>query len=120
MVHASGVLDDRWLRDMDGKSVRRLYGLKAAGAWYLHKHSLEDAMRHFLVYSSVSATFGNVGQVNYAASTSYLDALVHVCQMQGLSQVSVQWPEIADVGMAAVTGGSIGIKKENMLNLGSR
>mmetsp|Transcript_17585 Transcript_17585/g.25663 ORF Transcript_17585/g.25663 Transcript_17585/m.25663 type:complete len:149 (+) Transcript_17585:224-670(+) len=64
LVHTSGVPHDGWLRDMDSGSVRKSFGPKAAGAWYLHKHSIEDEIRHFVVYSSVSAAFGNNGQSN--------------------------------------------------------
>ena len=114
IVHASGVLDDKLMLNLDNESVRRSFGPKAAGAWYLHKHSMEDEIRHFVVYSSVTATFGNVGQTNYAASNSYLDALVRVRQMQGLPGVSIQWPSIVEVGMAAAMDGS---EEEDMLDL---
>ena len=114
IVHASGVLADGLLFGMDSESVRRSFGPKAAGAWYLHKHSMEDEIRHFVMYSSISATFGNVGQTNYAASNLYLDALVRVRQMQGLPGASIQWPSIAEVGMAAAMDG---IEEEDMLDL---
>ena len=117
IIHASGVLDDGWLHDMDRDSVRKSFGPKAAGAWYLHKHSMQDDIRHFVVYSSVSAAFGNVGQTNYAASNSYLDALVRVRRSQGLPGVSIQWPAIAEVGMAAVKDGSVDIAESDMLDL---
>ena len=90
------------------------FGLKAAGAWCLHRHSMEGEIRHFVVYSSVSAVFGNVSQTNYATLNSYLDALVRVRHSQGLPGVSIQWPLIAEVGMAAVMDGS---EEEDMLNL---
>ena len=111
------MLDEKLLFNLDNESVRRSFGPKAAGAWYLHKHSMEDEIRHFVVYSSITAAFGNVGQTNYAASNSYLDALVRVRQMQGLPGVSVQWPSIAEVGMAAGMEGSVKISEEAMLDL---
>ena len=114
VVHASGVDHVCAMTDINCKSVRRPFGPKAAGAWYLHKHSLEDEIRHFVVYSSIASTFGNVGQTNYAASNSYLDGLVRVRQMQGLPGVSIQWPSIAEVGMAA---GMDGLAEEDMLDL---
>lgn len=104
---------------MDGESVRKSFGPKAAGAWYLHKHSMEDDIRHFVVYSSVAAVFGNIGQTNYAASNSYLDALVRVRRVRGLAGVSIQWPAIAEVGMAAVKDGSLRMSREDMLDVTS-
>ena len=61
----------------------------------------------------MSIKFGNVGQTNYAALNSYLDALVHVRQMQGLPGVLIQWPLITEVGM----DGCVNIAEEEMLDL---
>ena len=76
VVHASGALHDDWLHNMTAEEVRSLFGAKAAGAWYLHQHTMDSGdIWHFVLFSSIAAMFGNPGQANYAASNSYLDSL---------------------------------------------
>ena len=101
IIHGSGALQDGWLRSMTTHEVRSSFGAKAAGAWYLHQHTANNEIRHFVLFSSIAAIFGNPGQANYLASNSYLDSLVRMRQRMGLPAVSIQWPAIADVGMAA-------------------
>ena len=119
LVHASGVLHDCRLHDMESDSVRKSFGPKAAGVWYLHRHTNKDEKRHFVMFSSVAAMFVNPGQANYSASNSYLDCLFRVRKTNYLPGVSIQWPEIADVGMAVRKDGSINISKNDMLGLNS-
>ena len=61
LVHASGVLHNGLLHEIDSASVRKPFGPKASGAWYLHKHAAQDEIWHFVMYLSVSTGFGNPG-----------------------------------------------------------
>ena len=101
VVHAAGVLSDAMLRSQNEESIRRVVEPKAMGAWYLHKHTTDDALDIFMTYSSVASLFGNVGQANYSAANAFLDELVRWRVSQGLCGVSVQWPAVSGVGMAA-------------------
>ena len=67
----------------------------------MHTHTTSDDVRHFVMFSSIAALFGNPGQANYSASNSYLDSLACLRHSKGLPGVSIQWPAISDVGMAA-------------------
>ena len=90
VVHASGVLHDGWMQNMTVEDTRASFGAKAAGAWYLHQHTAElDDIRHFVLFSSIAAMFGNPGQANYAASNTYLDSLVRLRRSKGLPAVSI-------------------------------
>jgi NADP-dependent 3-hydroxy acid dehydrogenase YdfG len=103
IVHASGVLHDSLLPNMTAEKVRSSFGAKAAGAWHLHEGTSSDDIRRFIMFSSIAALFGNPGQTNYSASNSYLDSLARLRQQRGLPAVSIQWPAIADVGMAVAS-----------------
>merc|ERR1711923_84738 len=78
IIHASGVLYDGQLHNLDADSIRSSFGPKAAGAWWLHKYTYYDEIYNFVVFSSIASLFGNVGQANYSASNSYLDALIRL------------------------------------------
>ncbi|KAL7554746.1 hypothetical protein ACHAWF_018278 [Thalassiosira exigua] len=101
IVHASGLLRDGLLQNMTVQAVRSSFGAKAVGAWYLHQSTLSDDVCNFVTFSSIAAMLGNRGQANYTASNEYLDALIRLRRQSNLPGVSVQWPAVADVGMAA-------------------
>jgi 3-oxoacyl-(acyl-carrier-protein) synthase/acyl carrier protein len=101
VVHAAGVLSDSMLANQNADTIQHVWGPKADGAWFLHKHTLGDDLSAFMLYSSIASLFGNIGQVNYSAANAYLDGLARWRVAQGLPAVSVQWPAVSGVGMAA-------------------
>jgi len=101
IVHAAGILDDKMFIRQDAGSMRKSFAPKADGAWFLHKHSLQDSIEAFLCYSSVSSNFGHPGQANYSAANTYMDELCRWRASRGLRSTSIMWPGIKEVGMAA-------------------
>ena len=69
-----------------------------------------------MLYSSVASLFGNIGQTNYSAANAYLDELARWRVSQGLAAVSVQWPAVSGVGMAAAM--DEGVKIDDKLSVG--
>ncbi len=81
--------------------MRRVFAPKADGAWFLHKHTQEDELEAFVLFSSLSALVGAVGQCNYSAANAYLDELACWRSSNGLPSRCIQWPGVAGIGMAA-------------------
>ena len=77
VVHAAGMLSDGRLDSQTEESMHRVFEPKAGGAWYLHKHTREDKLEGFMMFSSVVSLFGNMGQINYSAANAYLDCLLY-------------------------------------------
>ena len=94
LIHASGVVDDGMIMKKNKKSIREVFGPKAKGSWFLHKHTLIDNLENFIVFSSVAALFGNIGQVNYFASNAYIDKLICYRRSLSYSGISIQWPGV--------------------------
>ena len=104
VVHAAGVALSAALADHTGEMMHCVWGPKADGAWFLHKHMVNDCqLGGFIMYSSLSAIFGNRSQANYCAANEYLDGLARWRASQGLPATSVQWPFISGVGMVGST-----------------
>jgi acyl transferase domain-containing protein/acyl carrier protein len=101
IVHAAAVLDDAIMLNLDAARFLRVMAPKAAGAWLLHEHTRDLTLDFFVLFSSVSALVGNLGQANYVAANVYLDTLAHHRRAIGLPATSINWGALAEVGMAA-------------------
>ncbi|HKY46023.1 MAG TPA: SDR family NAD(P)-dependent oxidoreductase, partial [Pyrinomonadaceae bacterium] len=91
VVHAALVLDDGVLLKQDWESLRRVFAAKAAGAWNLHLLTRETPLDFFVCFSSVLALLGGSGQANYAAASTFVDALAHYRRSIGLPALSINW-----------------------------
>jgi acyl transferase domain-containing protein/NADPH:quinone reductase-like Zn-dependent oxidoreductase len=101
IIHAAGLLEDGMMADLDLKTLERIMAPKVAGTWRLH-----EAVRHldldfFVLFSSVAAIIGNLGQGGYALSNAFMDGLAAHRRRQGLAAISINWGPWAESGMAA-------------------
>lgn len=101
IVHAAGILDDGVLQQQSWARFESVMAAKVRGAWLLHSLTLACELDFFVLFSAFAALIGPVGQGNYAAANSYLDALAHHRRSRGLAAVSVNWGPWAGAGMAA-------------------
>ncbi len=99
VIHAAGVLSDATLPNQTASKLREAYAAKVDGAVHLRAGL---APKDFLVlYSSVAALLGSVGQGSYAAANATLDALAEQWSAAGEAVLSVQWGAWSQGGMAA-------------------
>ena len=104
IFHAAAALDDAPIAQLESRQIDNAMGAKALGAWYLHRHTSTDSLRHFVLFSSIASMVGGTGQASYAMSCGYLDALARYRRAQGLAAVSLNWGALRDVGMATRFG----------------
>jgi acyl transferase domain-containing protein/NADPH:quinone reductase-like Zn-dependent oxidoreductase/NAD(P)-dependent dehydrogenase (short-subunit alcohol dehydrogenase family)/acyl carrier protein len=103
VFHTAAVLADALIDGQGEETFKTAYYAKAGGAFNLHTASLKHELDldYFVLFSSISATLGNQGQINYAGANSYLDALADHRRQLGLPAVSIAWGAIGGVGMVA-------------------
>jgi len=101
IIHAAGVLDDGSLFNLTTERMKKVMAPKVNGTWNLHNESLQLQLDFFVLFSSAVSVLGSPGQGNYAAASSYLDAMAHLRQSMGLPAISINWGPWADVGLAA-------------------
>jgi acyl transferase domain-containing protein/NAD(P)H-dependent flavin oxidoreductase YrpB (nitropropane dioxygenase family) len=77
VIHAAGILEDKLFRNKEAESFARVYGTKVDPLKPVIDE-LADGLKLLVMFSSVSSTFGNVGQCDYAAGNSVMDSLARV------------------------------------------
>lgn len=101
IIHAAGVLDDGMIADMDLARIDRIMAPKVAGAWMLHQATRHRKLDFFVLFSSVAAIIGNLGQSGYASANAFMDGLAAHRRRRGLPATSINWGPWAETGMAA-------------------
>ncbi|MBE9060857.1 type I polyketide synthase [cf. Phormidesmis sp. LEGE 11477] len=100
VVHAAGQLHDGVLQQLDWKQMEQVLAPKAWGAWHLHQLTKQDKLDFFILYSSAASLLGSPGQGAHVAANSFLDALAHQRQAEGLPALSLNWGPWTEVGSA--------------------
>jgi benzoate-CoA ligase family protein len=91
VAHAAGVLDDGVIGSLTGEHVARVFAPKVEAAWYLHELTEHLDLSMFTLFSSGAGVVGSPGQGNYAAASSFLDALADHRRALGLVGTSIAW-----------------------------
>jgi acyl transferase domain-containing protein/NAD(P)H-dependent flavin oxidoreductase YrpB (nitropropane dioxygenase family)/NADP-dependent 3-hydroxy acid dehydrogenase YdfG len=100
VIHAAGILEDKLFRNKELDSFERVYGTKVDPLQVIVKKLLPD-LKLLVMFSSVSSTFGNAGQCDYAAGNSVMDSVAHVLARHRpeLRVVAFNWGPWKGAGM---------------------
>ncbi|MES2739633.1 MAG: SDR family NAD(P)-dependent oxidoreductase [Pseudomonadota bacterium] len=105
ILHCAGVLRDGLMIRKRGADLTQVLAPKVAGLVNLDEASRKCELDCFVLFSSISAALGNVGQADYAAANGFMDAyasyrnaLAAGGQRHGRT-LSVNWPLWAEGGM---------------------
>ncbi|MFG2129543.1 type I polyketide synthase [Streptomyces sp. NPDC048751] len=96
VVHTAVPLTEAPLSTLDGAAAAATSHPGVTAAWHLHELTRDAPLTAFVLFSSISGTFGGVGQAAYAAATAALDALAEHRAAAGLPALSVAWAPWAD------------------------
>jgi len=105
IVHAAGLLADGMIADLSWPRFATVMAPKLRGAWNLHRATRDRTLDFFVLFSSVAAVIGNLGQGNYAAANGFMDGLAAYRRLLSLPATSVNWGPWAEAGMAAALSG---------------
>lgn len=104
VIHTAGVAGDGFLLRKDDEAFEDVVAPKLEGARLLHRLTLGDPVRHFVLASSRTALAGAAGQSDYTAANAALDSFARWRAAQGLPALSLAWNTWAETGMAARAG----------------
>ena len=105
IVHSAGNMRDSLLVKKTEEEIREVLLPKIKGLKYLDEATAHEPLDFILLFSSVAAITGNVGQGDYASANAYLDNFAPWRNQQvtaGLRlgrTVSINWPFWAKGGM---------------------
>lgn len=101
VFHTAMVLDDMLIANLDRAAIDRVLAPKVRGAELLDRLTRQDALAHFVLFSSATTLVGNPGQANYVAANGYLEGLAARRRAEGLPGLAVAWGAISDAGYLA-------------------
>jgi NAD(P)-dependent dehydrogenase (short-subunit alcohol dehydrogenase family) len=102
LVHAAGVIQDKFLRDKTTPSFDRVLSTKLQGALNLAHQLDPKSLRFSALFSSVAGRFGNRGQADYAAANEALNKLAVWLDARWPGRVvSIMWGPWSGVGMVS-------------------
>jgi acyl transferase domain-containing protein/NADPH:quinone reductase-like Zn-dependent oxidoreductase/SAM-dependent methyltransferase len=91
IIHIAGVVKDGMLQDQDWNRFRGVIAPEIAGAWNLHTLTHERHLDFFVCFSSLAGVLGSKGKGEYAAASTFIDALMHHRKSIGLPGVALDW-----------------------------
>ncbi|CAG8034304.1 unnamed protein product [Penicillium salamii] len=94
-------LKDRLFLQMSYEEWEAAIAPKLIGTWNLHCATEQDSLDFFVVFGSIAGVCGNTGQANYAAATTYLEALTRYRRQRGLPSSVLHLGVVGDVGVAS-------------------
>nr|ASA76631.1 polyketide synthase [Pyxidicoccus sp. MCy9557] len=98
-VHSALVLRDAPLERMDEAALREALASKVRGSVVLHTVLRDEPLDFLLFFSSVQSFTGNAGQSNYAAASTFQDALAGFLSRTSRARVKViNWGYWGSVG----------------------
>jgi NAD(P)-dependent dehydrogenase (short-subunit alcohol dehydrogenase family) len=93
IVHGAGVVADKTIADKTDEQVERVFAPKVAGLRALLQATASDPINVLILFSSVAARTGNVGQCDYAMANEMLNKMAAREQRQrpGCLVKSLNW-----------------------------
>ena len=105
VVHAAGVVDNRFIGELDEPSLRDVMGPKVLGATVLHELFPPGTLDFFVLFSSAGQLLHLPGQAAYAAANAFLDGLARHRRVGGHREtLALAWTSWRGLGDVDVVG----------------
>ena len=106
VLHTAMVLRDGLIDSLSDEAIATSLSVKVQGGWNIHEYccTRQQALDLFVVFSSISAVVGNLGQSNYCAGNMGLEGLVYHRRQQGLAGAILNLGGVYDAGAVSRDG----------------
>ena len=107
VANGAMVLEDQFFANMSTDMMRRVLGPKIDGSKNLDDVFHDDNLDFFILFSSVTCVFGNMGQSNYTAANGYLNGLARQRRRRGLAASAIDIGRVAGIGYIEAAGQAV-------------
>jgi polyketide synthase PksN len=105
IIHGAGMIRDNFIIKKNKEEFHEVIAAKVSGLVNLDQASKDLSLDFVILFSSITGSLGNLGQIDYAAANAFMNAyagyrnaLVALKQRQGQT-LSINWPLWKDGGM---------------------
>ena len=93
IVHGAGVVADRFIKDKTPEQFDRVFDTKVKGLSNLLTACPPEQLKFLVLFSSVAARTGNVGQVDYAMANEVLNKIAQTLdrRLSSCKVISLNW-----------------------------
>lgn len=102
VIHCAGILNDKLIKNKSNSDFCDVLAPKVLGAIHLDYLTRNSELDFFVMFSSLSAVQGNIGQADYAAGNYFLDIFSEYRNSRKGNQgktISINWPYWLNGGM---------------------
>ena len=100
LVCGAGIIEDKLIEDKTPESFDRVFDTKAQAIFHLARSLRPEALKFFVIFSSVAGWAGNRGQVDYVAANEVLNRMaLHLSARWNRRVVAVDWGPWEKAGM---------------------
>ncbi|ELS32150.1 MULTISPECIES: type I polyketide synthase [Pseudanabaena] len=101
ILHTAGVAGDGIMQLKDPAVAAQVMRPKVQGTRVLQQTFQNDELDFLVLFSSLSAVLGGLGQVDYCAANCFLDAFAAQSAHSNLRTISINWDIWQEIGMGA-------------------
>uniref|UniRef100_UPI001C2F5675 SDR family NAD(P)-dependent oxidoreductase n=1 Tax=Paenibacillus sp. GbtcB18 TaxID=2824763 RepID=UPI001C2F5675 len=105
VFHCAGIIKDQVIIQKKSQDIHEVLKPKVFGTYVLDKVTKDENLDFFVLFSSISSVFGNLGQSDYAVANGFLDYFSEYRQRKVVDgerfgkTISINWPLWSDGGM---------------------
>jgi len=98
IIHGAGIIRDALLINKKLKAAKAVLGPKVTGTVHLDEATRSESLDFFILFSSIAALTGNIGQCDYAFANSFMDHFAQLREARRIDgtrsgkTVAVNWP----------------------------
>jgi short-subunit dehydrogenase involved in D-alanine esterification of teichoic acids len=98
IIHSAGIIQDAFFLKKTKEQMQKVLAPKVYGTRYLDEYFKKEPLDYFIVFSSIAAVFGNVGQTDYSYANCFMQHFVQwrnwqVKESQRFGRtIAINWP----------------------------
>ena len=93
IIHGAGINRDKLIVDKDIKEFNQVINTKVKGFYSLLGATKNDELKYFILFSSIAAKYGNIGQCDYSVANEILNKIALKYSRQNIKCkfLSINW-----------------------------